>query len=221
MERHHGIAELLEILGSIINGCALPLKDEHINFLNRALIPLHKSKSLPLFHPQLAYCVLQFVDKDPCMAIPVLRGLIRSWPHCNTPKQILFLGEFEDVLELTEPEEFKQMVPEVFLLLRDCVSSDHFQVAERALFMWNNEILVSHIAENRQELLPMLMTALKTTSEEHWNPNVVSLSANVLSLFEEMDPTLYAHCAENFKTIALDHASESSLEDRMEQWMAL
>lgn len=28
-ERHSGIAELLEILGSIINGFALPLKDEH------------------------------------------------------------------------------------------------------------------------------------------------------------------------------------------------
>ena len=28
-ERHSGIAELLEILGSIINGFALPLKEEH------------------------------------------------------------------------------------------------------------------------------------------------------------------------------------------------
>ena len=28
-ERHNGIAELLEILGSIINGFALPLKEEH------------------------------------------------------------------------------------------------------------------------------------------------------------------------------------------------
>ena len=31
-ERHNGIAELLEILGSIINGFALPLKDEHKQF---------------------------------------------------------------------------------------------------------------------------------------------------------------------------------------------
>ncbi len=28
-ERHNGIAELLEILGSIINGFAQPLKEEH------------------------------------------------------------------------------------------------------------------------------------------------------------------------------------------------
>ena len=32
-ERHNGVAELLEILGSIINGFALPLKEEHKIFL--------------------------------------------------------------------------------------------------------------------------------------------------------------------------------------------
>ena len=32
-QRHNGIGELLEILGSIINGFALPLKPEHVVFL--------------------------------------------------------------------------------------------------------------------------------------------------------------------------------------------
>ena len=52
-------AELLEILGSIINGFALPLKDEHKNFLIRALLPLHKPKCLPQYHQQLSYCITQ------------------------------------------------------------------------------------------------------------------------------------------------------------------
>ena len=43
-ERHNGIGELLEILGSIINGFAIPLKKEHLEFLKRALIPLHMPK---------------------------------------------------------------------------------------------------------------------------------------------------------------------------------
>jgi serine/threonine-protein phosphatase 2A regulatory subunit B' len=41
-ERFNGIAELLEILGSIINGFTTPLKEEHITFLLRVLLPLHK-----------------------------------------------------------------------------------------------------------------------------------------------------------------------------------
>lgn len=52
-------AELLEILGSIINGFALPLKEEHKQFLQRALMPLHKPKCLPAYHQQLSYCVTQ------------------------------------------------------------------------------------------------------------------------------------------------------------------
>lgn len=63
-ERFNGIAELLEILGSIINGFALPLKEEHKIFLTRVLLPLHKVKSLSMYHPQLAYCIVQFLEKD-------------------------------------------------------------------------------------------------------------------------------------------------------------
>jgi serine/threonine-protein phosphatase 2A regulatory subunit B' len=48
IEKHNGIAELVEILGSIINGFALPLKEEHKLFLVRALIPLHKPKCIAI-----------------------------------------------------------------------------------------------------------------------------------------------------------------------------
>ena len=66
-ERHNGVAELLEILGSIINGFALPLKEEHKIFLLKVLMPLHKVRSLSVYHPQLAYCVVQFLEKNPSL----------------------------------------------------------------------------------------------------------------------------------------------------------
>lgn len=72
-EHHNGIAELLEILGSIINGFALPLKEEHKQFLLKVLLPLHKAKSLSVYHPQLTYCVVQFLEKDPSLAEPVIK----------------------------------------------------------------------------------------------------------------------------------------------------
>ena len=58
-------------LWSIINGFALPLKDEHRTFLLKVLLPLHKVKSLSVYHPQLAYCVVQFLEKDPTLTEPV------------------------------------------------------------------------------------------------------------------------------------------------------
>ena len=57
--RHAGIGELLEILGSIINGFALPLKPEHVSFLERCLVPLHRHRNVAAYHQQLIYCVSQ------------------------------------------------------------------------------------------------------------------------------------------------------------------
>jgi serine/threonine-protein phosphatase 2A regulatory subunit B' len=56
---------------SIINGFALPLKEEHKTFLTKVLIPLHKAKSLALYHPQLGYCVVQFLEKDQSLTAEV------------------------------------------------------------------------------------------------------------------------------------------------------
>lgn len=66
---------------SIINGFALPLKEEHKVFLLKVLLPLHKAKSLSVYHPQLAYCVVQFLEKDPSLTEPVgvaVRANIKS-----------------------------------------------------------------------------------------------------------------------------------------------
>lgn len=42
---------------SIINGFALPLKEEHKIFLLKVLLPLHKVKSLSVYHPQVTVFV--------------------------------------------------------------------------------------------------------------------------------------------------------------------
>ncbi|XP_069812811.1 serine/threonine-protein phosphatase 2A 56 kDa regulatory subunit delta isoform-like [Dendropsophus ebraccatus] len=126
-EHHNGIAELLEILGSIINGFALPLKEEHKMFLIRVLLPLHKAKSLSVYHPQLAYCVVQFLEKDSTLTEPVISGLLRFWPRTHSPKEVMFLNELEEILDVMEPSEFTKIMEPLFRQLAQCVSSPHFQ----------------------------------------------------------------------------------------------
>ena len=143
-ERFNGIAELLEILGSIINGFALPLKEEHKLFLTRVLIPLHKVKSLSMYHPQLAYCIVQFLEKDaalteeviPTFRVPVavtnstqvVLGLLRYWPKVNSTKEVMFLNEVEDIFEVMDPAEFTKVQEPLFNQLAKSVASPHFQV---------------------------------------------------------------------------------------------
>ncbi len=71
---------MLEILGSIINGFALPLKKEHTSFLKRALLPLHKPRCVSLYQQQLTYCITQYVEKDADTSIIVITGIIKYWP---------------------------------------------------------------------------------------------------------------------------------------------
>jgi serine/threonine-protein phosphatase 2A regulatory subunit B' len=194
-EQHNGIAELLEILGSIINGFALPLKDEHKQFLEKSLIPLHKVKNLSAFHQQLSYCMSQYVEKDPRVAEPIILGLLRFWPVTSTAKEVLFLNELEEILELTQPLEFARIEPRLFRRIIACVTSPHFQVAERALFLWNNEYVMKLIVNHRTDLFPKLVPALYNNSKTHWNQTVHGLTYNVLKLMMEADPVLFDQCS--------------------------
>ncbi|XP_029453815.1 serine/threonine-protein phosphatase 2A 56 kDa regulatory subunit gamma isoform isoform X5 [Rhinatrema bivittatum] len=161
-EHHNGIAELLEILGSIINGFALPLKEEHKIFLLKVLLPLHKVKSLSVYHPQLAYCVVQFLEKDST---------------------------------LTEP------------------------VAERALYYWNNEYIMSLISDNAAKILPIMFPSLYRNSKTHWNKTIHGLIYNALKLFMEMNQKLFDDCTQQFK--AEKQKEKLKLKEREEAWVKI
>lgn len=113
---------------SIINGFALPLKPEHKQFLVKVLIPLHKPKCLGLYHPQLAYCVVQFLEKDATLTEQVILGLLKYWPKTCSQKEVMFLGEIEEILDVIEPIQFTKIQEPLFKQIARCVSSPHFQV---------------------------------------------------------------------------------------------
>ncbi|XP_057766981.1 serine/threonine protein phosphatase 2A 57 kDa regulatory subunit B' theta isoform-like [Salvia miltiorrhiza] len=198
-EKHNGIAELLEILGSIINGFALPLKEEHKLFLVRALIPLHKPKCIPMYHQQLTYSITQFVEKDCKLADTVIRGLLKYWPITNSSKEVMFLGELEEVLEATQAPEFQRCMVPLFRQIGRCMSSSHFQVAERALFLWNNDHIENLIKQNRRVILPIIFPALEKNARNHWNQAVHSLTLNVRKIFADVDPELFEECLLKFQ----------------------
>jgi len=218
-ERHNGIAELLEILGSIINGFALPLKEEHKTFLTRVLIPLHKVKSLALYHPQLAYCVVQFLEKDASLTEEVLLGLLRYWPKVNSPKEVMFLSEVEEILDVIEAAEFVKIQVPLFQQLQRCINSQHFQVAERALYFWNNEYIVNLIGENVQVILPLVFASLYQNSKSHWNRTIHGLVFNALKLFMDINPSLFDACTNEFKQQRQGERQRAI--DRDEAWRRL
>ncbi|CAG01827.1 unnamed protein product, partial [Tetraodon nigroviridis] len=222
-EHHNGIAELLEILGSIINGFALPLKEEHKIFLLKVLLPLHKVKSLSVYHPQrspqLAYCVVQFLEKDSTLTEPTVMALLKYWPKTHSPKEVMFLNELEEILDVIEPSEFVKVMEPLFRQLAKCVSSPHFQVAERALYYWNNEYIMSLISDNAAKILPIMFPSLYRNSKTHWNKTIHGLIYNALKLFMEMNQKLFDDCTQQFR--AEKSKEKAKWKEREEAWLKI
>jgi len=214
-QRHNGLAELLEILGSIINGFATPLKEEHQKFLRNVLIPLHKVQTLNQYHAQLAYCVVQFIEKDPRLSSVVIGGLLKFWPIISCSKELLFLSELEEVLEMTEQPQFEKLIEPVFKRIAACICSPHFQVAERALFLWNNDAIAAFMSDHRPVILPILYPALHTNLEQHWNNTVTQLTTHILQQFMDMDEKLFKQVEQKYKD---EHRPQETAQRRSAKW---
>lgn len=73
------------------------------------------------------------------------------------------------------------------------------QVAERALYLWNNDHIENLIRQNRKVILPIIFPALEKNGCNHWNQVVQSLTLNVRKMFSEIDPELFEECLHKFQ----------------------
>ena len=174
-EENNGITELLEILWSIINGFNTPLKEIHIFFLEKALLPLHKVSNLSVFHTQLQNWIVQYLEKDISLSSRVIGYLLKVWPITNAAKEVLFLTELEEIFEMSQGQNLSSIHQDLFKRFSSWVTSNHFQVAERILFLLNNEQVVKMMTENKAVVFEIIMKGLLKNSKSHWN-QTVSLS---------------------------------------------
>ncbi|XP_007020261.2 PREDICTED: serine/threonine protein phosphatase 2A 57 kDa regulatory subunit B' beta isoform [Theobroma cacao] len=211
-ERHCGIGELLEICGSIINGFAVPLKEEHKLFLMRVLLPLHKTKGLQVYHRQLAYCVSQFVQKEPALGGVVVRGILRYWPVTNCQKEVLLIGELEELVENIDPDQYRKLALPICTQITRCLSSSNSQVAERALYVWNDEQFVKMASTAMEDVFPVVVEGMEKNLKLHWSKSVKQLTENVKAMLEEMAPTLYHRCLQE-----TEHRESEACQEEMKR----
>ena len=123
------------------------------------------------------------------------------------------------MITLTPPNAFKRLVGPIFDIIAKCIEDDHFQVAERALFLWNNDYVVSMIAQNKETVLPIIFSALENNSRNHWNSAVHGLTCNVRKMFIDMDKGLWDRClAEYEETMSGKQEKEAN---RLKSWERL
>ncbi|XP_014828278.1 PREDICTED: serine/threonine-protein phosphatase 2A 56 kDa regulatory subunit delta isoform [Poecilia mexicana] len=168
----------------------------------------------PDFQPNVAK---KYIDQK--FVLSVIMGLLKFWPKTHSPKEVMFLNELEEILDVIEPAEFVKVQEPLFRQLAKCVSSPHFQVAERALYYWNNEYIMSLISDNAAKILPIMFPALYKNSKSHWNKTIHGLIYNALKLFMEMNQKLFDDCTQHYK--AEKQKEKYKLKERDEVWMKI
>ena len=100
-------------------------------------------------------------------------------------KQVLYLNELEEILELIRGDQINSVQTELYKLLAGCIGSEHFQVTERALYLWNSEHLCSNVlAQSRAPIfLPIIIGPLSKIAQGHWNLTVEGLAQSVLKMY--------------------------------------
>ncbi|GMF22643.1 unnamed protein product [Phytophthora lilii] len=187
---HYGVAELLEILGSIVNGFACPIKQEHVVLLEKALIPLHSTPAFISYHQQLAYCMIQYVSKDHTLFTPIVRGLLKYWPVGNSFKEVIFIVEFEEMLEHVLAEaDFDSISPKLARRLGQCMISDQFQVAERAISCWSSPACLRIMNEYEklgQGMFDVIKPFLQRAVTGHWNTLIQQKAQETYTMYYNM-----------------------------------
>ena len=186
-----GINEILEIMISIINGYAVPLKQEHKDFLIKILLPLHTSNFLHTFHSNLFYCVSQYIKKDQDLIPIIVREMLKLWPVSCSLKELIFLSNFSKIFDQMTDEQFKDLMYDLFHRIGLCITSNNFQISEAGMLLWKNDRFVKCIKNNAKELYPIICPFLYKTGTNHWNTAIKNLAVSVIRICMETAPDVF------------------------------
>eukprot|EP00298_Acanthocystis_sp_HF-20_P012419 c19876_g1_i4.p1 GENE.c19876_g1_i4~~c19876_g1_i4.p1 ORF type:complete len:354 (+),score=109.02 c19876_g1_i4:421-1482(+) len=212
---HFGIGELLEILASIINGFAVPLKDEHKSLLIKNIIPLHKMSGLITIHTQLSTCILQYCQKDQSLIKNIINPIIGYWPHLNSSKQALLILEIVDILDITDYEHFKPICVSVLSLLGRCMNSVNYQIGEKSIKCFENEKVLELLKESEEISIPLLYPFVREAADNHWHKNVAHLATELLSTLKTLSTDLYETAEQKYNQT---QSEKSEMELNEQEW---
>ena len=71
-------------------------------------------------------------------------------------------------------------------------------MAERALYVWNNERFLELATSSpgvMEKILPAFVASVEDNLERHWSKCAQQVTASIKALLEQVAPDLYARCA--------------------------
>ncbi|EGD80921.1 T-cell receptor beta chain ANA 11, variant [Salpingoeca rosetta] len=212
-ERFNGMSTLLLFMQKVINGFTRPVREEHIHTFQHILLPLLKVRRLNTVFQELTICIISFVDKKPELADVAIKYVLKHWPHTPSLKQLLFL-ELAHVLVLKMNHgTFKNNVTAIMKRLATCMESYHFQVAERAMFFFDDPRVLTFVSDCSRRCASILLPVLLKVLQQHWCEKVKFIAIQVTRVLQSVDAMAVQKCAHEIE-VKQEQASRRLLSER-------
>uniref|UniRef100_R7VZ95 Uncharacterized protein n=1 Tax=Aegilops tauschii TaxID=37682 RepID=R7VZ95_AEGTA len=130
----------------------------------------------------------------PGRAAPVGGGILRRWPVTNCQKEVLLIDELEEIVDALDQRQFDALAAPICSRIARCATSCSSQVAERALYVWNNERFLEMASAGgaMERILPPFVASVEDNLERHWSKCVQQVTASVKALLLQR-PITAAH----------------------------
>ena len=90
-------------------------------------------------------------------------GLLKYWPITCPAKEVIFITEIEEVLELMGNQaesKFAEYAPQLLKRLLSTSQGMHYQAAERALLLLNSDLMQKIVKANMAKAYPIIVKGL-------------------------------------------------------------
>ena len=193
-----GCWECLMALIPVIQGLKVPLHEDNMWFFRHVLLPLHRVSNMSVFHAVLVEAIRTFLGKDPTRVKEVLEYMERHWPKTSATKEVLFLSEIETLSELVIPEQAQDCVALICKMICLAVGDPAFQVAERALVLWESDSFMKLITANSKIAFPVILPVIFKTAVGHWCSDVRTLALNAMRVLKGCDVETFDEVGRKF-----------------------
>ena len=128
----------------------------------------------------------------------VLEYMERHWPKTSATKEVLFLSEIETLSELVIPEQAQDCVALICKMICLAVGDPAFQVAERALVLWESDSFMKLITANSKIAFPVILPVIFKTAVGHWCSDVRTLALNAMRVLKGCDVETFDEVGRKF-----------------------
>ncbi|KAK8890618.1 hypothetical protein M9Y10_035399 [Tritrichomonas musculus] len=145
---------------------------------------------LSTFEDQFYSIIDFFSDESSAFASMLARALITHWPKSCAEKEASFVRMMIDVMPKISSRDLAPLVPRIFSLLAECVSSQSLKVAEQSFHIWTSHKIEPIISEHSKKIFFLTYELVLKGAREHWSRSIRINLVTVLQLLQKISPRI-------------------------------